>query len=84
MVKFGVNLIKVCLNNDIVVRCNLLSFGVNFDKILRNKNIQKRIIFIYNNDIAAARVELWSSSTNAKYAESSSTNYILCKKQIKV
>ena len=42
-----------------------------------NKNIQKRIIFIYNNDIAAARVELWSSSTNAKYAESSSTN-ILC------
>ena len=34
--------------------------------------------------IAAARVELWSSSTNAKYAESSSTNYILCKTQIKV
>ena len=31
-----------------------------------------------------ARVELWSSSTNAKYAESSSTNYILCKKQINV
>ena len=29
-------------------------------------------------DIAAARVGLWSSSTNAKYAESSSTNYILC------
>ena len=45
-----------------------------------NKNIQKRIIFIYNNDIAAARVELWSSSTNAKYAETSSTNYILCEK----
>ena len=64
----------------LLVRCNLLSFGVNFDKILLNKNIQKRIFFIYNNDIAAARVELWSSSTNAKYAESSSTNYILCKK----
>ena len=71
------------LNNVIVVRCNLLSFEVNFDKILLNKNIQKRIIFIYNNDIAAVTVELWSSSTNAKYAESSSTNYILCKKQIK-
>ena len=77
-------LLKFALNNVIVVRCNLLSFGVNFDKILLDKNIQKRIIFIYNNDIAAARVELWSSSTNAKYAESSSTNYILCKKQIKV
>ena len=84
MVHFGVNLIKVCLNNVIVVRCNLLSFGVNFDKILLNKNIQKRIICIYNNNSAAAMVELWSSSTNAKYAESSSTNYILCKKQIKV
>ena len=34
----------------------------------------------YNNDIAAARVELSSSSTNAKYAERSSTNYILCEK----
>ena len=67
-----------------VVRCNLLSFGVNFDKILLNKNIQKRIIFIYNNDIAAGRVELWSSLTNEKYAESSSTSYILCKKQIKI
>ena len=55
--------------------------GLNFDKILLNKNIQKRIVFIYNNNIAAARVELWSSSTNAKYAESSSTNYILCEKQ---
>ena len=55
-----------------------------FHKILLNKNIPKRIIFIYNNDIAAAKVELWSSSTNAKYAENSSTNYILCKKQIKV
>ena len=39
---------------------------------------------MYNNDIAAARVELWSSSTNAKYAESSSTNYILCTKQTEV
>ena len=77
-------LLKFALNNVIVIRCNLLSFGVNFDKILLNKNIKKRIICIYNNDIAAARVELWSSSTNAKYAESSSTNYILCKKQIKV
>ena len=48
------------------------------------KNIQKRIIFIYNNDIAAAMVELWSFSTNAKYAESISTNYILCAKQRKV
>ena len=55
-----------------------MSFGVNFDKILLNKNIQKRIIFIYNNDIAAARVELWSSSTNTKNAETSSTNHILC------
>ena len=71
-------------NHVIVVRSNLLSFGVNFDKILLNKNIQKRIIFIYNNDIAAARVELWSSSTNANYAESSSTNYILFEKQIKI
>ena len=62
-------LLKFALNNVIVVRCNLLSFGVKFDKILLNKNIQKRIIFIYNNDIAAARVELWSSSTNAKHAE---------------
>ena len=44
-----------------------MSFGVNFD-ILLNKNIQKRIIFIYNNDIAAARVELWSFSTIANYA----------------
>ena len=64
--------------------CNLLRFGVNFDKILVNKNIQKRIIFIYNNDIAAARVELWSSPTNAKYAECSSTNYIQCERQRKV
>ena len=48
------------------------------------KNIQKRIIFIYSNDIEAARVELWSFSTDAKYAESSSTNYILCEKQRKV
>ena len=72
------------LNNIIVVRCNLLSFSVNFNKILFNKNIQKRIIFIYNNNIAAARVELWSSSTKTKYAESSSTNYIPCKKQMKV
>ena len=52
--------------------------------MLLNKNIQKRIFCIYNKDIVAARVELWSSSTNAKYAESSSTNYILCEKQIKV
>ena len=66
--------LNFAFNNVIVVRCNLLSFGVNFDKILLNKNIQKRIIVIYNNGIAAARVELWSSSTNAKYAESSSTN----------
>ena len=61
----------------------MYSFRVNFDKILLNKNILKRIIFIYNNDIAAARVELSSSSTHAKYAESSSTNYILCEKQEK-
>ena len=58
--------LKFALNNVIVVRCNILCFGVNFDKILLNKNIQKRIFFIYNNEIAAARVELWSSSTNAK------------------
>ena len=63
-----------------------LSFGVNFDKILFDKNIQNGIICVYNDDIAAARVELWSSVTNAKYAESSSTNYILCEKyaQVKV
>ena len=61
-----------------------IEIRVNFNKTLLNKNIQKRIICIYNNDIEATRVELWSSSTNAKYAESSSTNYILCKKQIKV
>ena len=84
MVHLEYILLKFGLNNAIVVRCNLLRFGVNFDKILLSKNIQKRIIFIYNNDIAAARVELWSSSTNAKYAESSSTNYILCEKQRKV
>ena len=64
--------------------CNQVQFiapGLHFDKILLNKNTQKRIVFIYNNNIAAARVELWSSSTNAKYAESSSTNYILCENQ---
>ena len=71
-------LLKFALNNVVVVRCNILRFGVNFDKILLNKNIQKRIICIYNDDIAAARVKLSSSSTNTKYAESSSTNYILC------
>ena len=65
--------LKFALNNVIVVRCNLLSFGVNFDKILLCKNIQKRIICIYNNDIAAARIELRSSSTNAKYPENSIT-----------
>ena len=56
----------------------------HFEKSFLNKNIKERIICIYNNDIAAARVELWSSSTNEKYAESSSTNYILCEKPIKV
>ena len=76
-------MLKFASNNVIVARCNLLFFERNFDKILLNKNIQNRIIFIYNNDIAAARVELSSSSTNAKYAESSSTNYILCEKQRK-
>ena len=77
-------LLKYALHNVIVVRSNLLRFGVNFDKILLNKYIKKRIICIYNNNIAGARVELWSSSTNAKYAESSSTNYILCEKQRKL
>ena len=50
--------LKFVLNNNnvIVVRGILLRFGVNFDKILLNKNIQKRIIFIQNNDIAAARL----------------------------
>ena len=71
------------LNTVFVVRCNLLSFEVNFDKIMLSKNIQKRIIFIYNNDIAAARVELWSSSTNAKYAESSSTTTFCLKSKYK-
>ena len=37
-----------------VDRCNLLCFGVNYDQILLNKKIQKRIFFIQNNDIAAA------------------------------
>ena len=59
-------------------------FFLGIELISFNKNIQKRIIFIYNNDISAARVELWSSSTNANYAESNSTNYILCEKRIKV
>ena len=81
--RFPLYLIKFALNNVIVGRCNLLRFGVNFDKILLNENIQKRIIFIYNNDTAADIVELWSSSTNAKYAESNSTIYILCEKQKK-
>ena len=76
--QFRVCHIKACLNYVFVVWCNLLHFRVNFDEILLNKNIEKRVIFIYNNDIAAARVELWLSSTNANYAESSSTNYILC------
>ena len=58
-------LIKFAVNNVIVARCNFLRFGVNFDEICL-KSIQKRTIFIYNNDIAAARVELWSFSTNAK------------------
>ena len=44
------------LNNVIAARCNLLSFGVNFDKILLNKNIQNRIILSKNNDIAAVRL----------------------------
>ena len=60
----------------------LLEFTIN-NVIVLNKNIHKQIIFIYNNGIAAASVEQWSSSTNAKYAESSSTNYILCEKQMK-
>ena len=77
-------LLKLALNNVVIFRCNLLRFGVTFVKILLNKNIQKSIICIYNNDIAAAGVELLSSSTNEKYAECSSTNYILCEKQRKV
>ena len=79
-IRFFVHFSKTLSN----VGVKLLRVGVNFDKILLNKNIQKRIICIYNNDIAAARVELWSSSTNAKYAESSSIDYILCEKQRKV
>ena len=51
--------------------------------MLLNKNIQNHIIFIYNNDIAAARVELWSSSTNAKYAENSSTTTFCVKNKEK-
>ena len=58
----------------------LLKINTTKFQVEREPVYQKRIIFIYNNDIASARVELWSSSTNAKYAESSSTNYILCKK----
>ena len=77
-------LLTFALNNVIVVRCNFSRFGVNFDEILLKKTFKNEQIFIYNNDIAAARMELWSFSTNAKYAESSSTNYILCEKQRKV
>ena len=49
-------LIKFALKNVIVARYNLLCFGVNFDDILLNKNIQKRISFIQNIDIAASRL----------------------------
>ena len=35
----------------------MLVFEVNFDQILRNKNIQKRIVFIQNDDIAVARLQ---------------------------
>ena len=70
------------INNDIVARCNLLCFGVNFDQILLNKIFQKRIIFIQNNYIAAARlipreprVQLWLTLINANSAENI---YILC------
>ena len=34
----------------------LVVFWSNFDEILLNNNIQKRIIFIQNKDIAAARL----------------------------
>ena len=47
-------LLKLDLNNVIVARCNLLCLFSNFDEILLNNNIQKRIIFIQNKDIAAA------------------------------
>ena len=47
---------KFALKNVIVARYNLLCFGVNFDDILVNKNIQKRISFIQNSDIAASRL----------------------------
>ena len=37
-------LLKFALNNVIAARCNLLSFGINFEKLSLNKNIQNRII----------------------------------------
>ena len=83
MVQFEVYLIKACLKQYCCSQVQFIAPGLNFDKILLNKNIQKRIVIIYNNNIAAARVELWSSSTSAKYAESCSANYILCEKQRK-
>ena len=58
---------------------------VTIDRILiteKTTGTPRVHLVIYNNDIAAARVELWSSSiANAKYAdESSSTNYTFCVK----
>ena len=53
-------LLKLDLNNVIVARCKILVFWSNFDEFLLNNNIQKRIIFIQNKDIAAARLLVYS------------------------
>ena len=62
-----------------IVKSNLFirARTVTIDRILITEKTTRtpRVhLVIYNNAIAAARVELWSSSiANAKYAESSST-----------
>ena len=69
------------VKSDLFVRALLLDCILVTEKTTRTPCVH---LVIYTNDIAAARVELWSSSTNAKYAETSSTNYILYEKQRKV
>ena len=36
--------------------CNFLCFAVNFVQIVLHQKIQKRLIFIHNNYVAAARL----------------------------
>ena len=79
-------LLELALKNVVVVRCNLLRFEVNLDKILLNKNIQRRIICIYNNDIAAAmgRAAMVTFDKCKVCRKQFNYNYILCDKQRKV